>query len=341
MCPSDEFEFFFEKEWSDGLPVIPPTEEKVSRMLSSIKDSPEELVGEFPPAFSSVSIYSIAVHAVMAGCKPEYMNLLIASVRAILKEKFNLNGLQATLSPAAPFLLVNGVYSKEIGLNGGLGCFGPGFRANATIGRAIRLMMMNLGSGIPGISTMSTFSSSSRYTFCIAENETESPWEPLSVTLGFSEDENIVTAIAAEAPITVWDDMSNEPLPLLRSIADSMSHLGSMNICGDTDQIIVFSPQQAKICSDAGLSKEKVKEILLDKAGRSMSEIRNTGRYTVSRIKSWSIDADPEDDDFFVPSVKNPDRLFIIVAGGIPGPMSAVMNGWNGTSRAVSEKIDS
>jgi len=339
MCPLDEFEFFFEKEWSDGLPIIPPTEEKINIMLSSIKDSPDEIIGEFPPAFSNVSIYSIAVHGVMAGCKPEYMSLLLASVRAILKERFNLNGLQATLSPAAPFFLVNGPYGKEIKLNGGLGCFGPGFRANATIGRAIRLMMTNLGSGIPGISTMSTFSSSSRYTFCISENEKESPWEPLSVTLGFSEEENIVTAIAAEGPITVWDDMSNEPIPLLRSIADTMSHLGSMNICGDTDQIIVFSPQQAKICSDAGLSKEKVKEILLEKAGRPMSEIRNTGRYTASRIKSWSIDADPEDDDFFVPSVKNPDRLFIIVAGGIPGPMSAVMNGWNGTSRAVSEKI--
>ena len=149
MAPSDEFEFFFEKEWSDGLPIIPPTEEKVSLLLSSIENSPDEIIGEFPPAYTSVSFYSVAVHAAMAGCKPEYMSLLLTSVRAILMEKFNLNGLQATLSPAAPFLLVNGPYASEIGLNGGLGCFGPGFRANATIGRAIRLMMMNLGSGIP------------------------------------------------------------------------------------------------------------------------------------------------------------------------------------------------
>ena len=339
MYPSDEFEFFFEKEWSDGLPVIPPTEEKISHMLSLVEYTPDEIIGEFPPAFSPVSVYLIAVHAVMAGCEPEYMGLLLASVRAILKDKFNLNGLQATLSPAAPFLLANGPYAKEIGLNGGLGCFGPGFRANATIGRAIRLMMMNLGSGIPGISAMSTFSSSSRFTFCIAENEDESPWEPLSVTLGFSEKENVVTAIAAEGPITVWDDMSKEPEPLLRSVADSMSHLGAMNICGDTDQIVVFSPQQANICSNAGLSKNNIKEILLEKAGRSLSSIRNTGRYNVSRLKSWSIEVNLEDDNFFVPSVKNPERLFIIVAGGIPGPMSAVMNGWNGTSRAVSEKI--
>ncbi|MED5579890.1 MAG: hypothetical protein VX794_07625 [Nitrospinota bacterium] len=339
MAPSDEFEFFFEKEWSDGLPIIPPTEEKISLLLSSIENSPDEIIGEFPPAYTSVSIYSVAVHGVMAGCKPEYMNLLLISVRAILMEKFNLNGLQATLSPAAPFLLVNGSCASEIGLNGGLGCFGPGFRANATIGRAIRLMMMNLGSGIPGISTMSTFSSSSRYTFCIAENEAESPWEPLSVTLGFSEKENVVTAIAAESPTTVWDDMSKEPEPLLKSVADTMSHLGAMNICGDTDQIVIFSPQQAKICSDAGLSKANVKEILLETAGRPLASIKNTGRYNVSRIKSWSINVDLEDDNFFVPSVKDPERLFIIVAGGIPGPMSAVMNGWNGTSRAVSKKF--
>ena len=173
--PEDEFEFFFEKSWSDGLPVIPPTEARIERLLGGTSRGANEPVGEIPPAFEAASVRDIAVHAVMAGCKPEYLPVVLAGVEAMLQEPFNINGIQATMHAVAPLMIVNGPYAKKIGINGGLGCFGPGFRANATIGRAIRLVLLNLGGGIPQITSMSTFSQPSRFTFCIRENEDESP----------------------------------------------------------------------------------------------------------------------------------------------------------------------
>ena len=147
----DEFEFFFEKPWSDGLPVVTPTEERIGCMLAGTKRRPGEVVGHVPPAMGEATVRAVAVHAVMSGCKPEYLPVVIGGIEAILEEKFNMNGIQGTIHSVAPLMIVNGPYAREIGLHGGLGCFGPGFRANATIGRAIRLILLNLGSGIPGM----------------------------------------------------------------------------------------------------------------------------------------------------------------------------------------------
>src|SRR5688572_25987562 len=147
----DPVEYFFAKQWSDGLPVVPPTEERLSAMLAGTRRDPDELIGLVPPLMSPATVRAIAIHAVMAGCKPEYMPVLIGAMECVLEERFNLLLLQATTSAGAPFLLVSGPYAREIRLHGGMGCFGPGFRANATIGRALRLIMMNLGGAIPGI----------------------------------------------------------------------------------------------------------------------------------------------------------------------------------------------
>lgn len=333
----DEYEFFFEKPWSDGLPVVIPTEERIERMLTGTRRDPDEVLGTVPPALETATVYGVATHAVMAGCKPEYLPIVLAGMEAVLEESFNVGGIQATLHSAAPLMVVNGPYAKEIGLHGGLGCFGPGFRANATIGRAIRLMLLNLGSGIPGITSLSTFGQPSRYTFCIAENEAESPWEPLSVSLGFGPEENVLTVAAVENPQIAFDDTSSDADRLLVAIADTMSHLGSFNNWFNCDLVVALSPQQAAICHKSGLTKADVHERLCQMAGRRMGDLRRGGNYRDARMENLPIQIDLNDDNFFVPTIKDPNSLKVIVAGGVPGPVSVVMHGWNGTSKSISK----
>ncbi|MFP6868945.1 MAG: hypothetical protein VCE91_06275 [Nitrospinota bacterium] len=330
----DGVEFFFEKKWSDGLPVVVPTEERIERMISGASRDPVELIGAVPPAFGEATVRAIAAHAVMAGCRPEYLPVLIAGLESMLDERFGLNGLQGSMNSSAPLLIVNGPYAKKIGLHGGRGCFGPGFRANATIGRAIRLMLLNLGGGIPGVVSMSTFGQPSKYTFCIAENEAGSPWDPFSVSRGLEAGEDAVTAVACENPQLVVDNYARNPEQLFVSIADTMSHLGCWNQWVRSDLVLALSPQQAAICAD--LSREDVRRRLCDLAGRRLGDLKRAGQYRPEWMQDLPFEVDLEDDDFFVPVIKDPADLHIIVAGGSPGPHCAVMHGWNGGSRAVS-----
>ncbi|MDA0998906.1 MAG: hypothetical protein O2807_00125 [bacterium] len=336
----DEFEFFFEKEWSDGLPVVIPTEARVAEMLSGTRRDPDEVIGAIPPGNEVAAVYTVAVHAVMAGCKPAYLPVVIGGLEAILAEPFSINGIQATMSSAAPLLIVNGPYAKEIGLHGGSGCFGPGFRANATIGRAIRLMLLNLGAGIPGVVSMSTFGHPGRYTYCIAENEAQSPWEPLSATKGFGAEENVLTAVAAIAPFQFFDDVSNGPERLLAGIADSMSSLGSMNSLQESDMVVAMAPDHANICAKAGMTKAEVHQRLCEMAGRAAGELKKAGGYSPDRVRSLPCAADFDDDEKFIPVIKKPEHLLLIVAGGIPGPQTNILHGWNGASRSVTRKFE-
>ena len=153
----DEFEFFLEKPWSDGLPVVTPTEDRIAKMLSATHRSPDEIIGPIPPAMEIATVNSVATHAVMAGCKPEYLPVVLGATELMLRPEFNVNGVQGTMHGVAPMMIVNGPYALDIGIHGGSGCLGPGFRANASIGRAIRLILMNIGSGLPGISSMTVF----------------------------------------------------------------------------------------------------------------------------------------------------------------------------------------
>jgi len=326
--------FFFDKPWSDGLPVIPPTEKRVVRMLMGTSRSEEESVGAIPPVFEATKVRDVAVHAVMAGCRPEYLPVVLAGIEAMLDKCFGLNGLQGSGNSSAPLLIVNGFYAQEIGLHGGRGCFGPGFRANATIGRAIRLMLMNLCGGIPGVVSMVTFGQPSKYIFCVAENEVESPWEPFSVSRGYGVGDNVVIVVACENPQLVVDNYARNPEQLFVSIADTMSHLGCWNQWVCSDLVLAFSPQQAAICVD--LIRNEVRHRLCELAGRRLGELKRAGQYRMEWMEDLPFEVDLKDDNFFVPVVKDFDDLRINVAGESPGPHSAVMHGWNGGSRAVS-----
>ena len=333
----DPIEYFFAKQWSDGLPVVPPTEERLSAMLAGTRRDPDELIGLVPPLMSPATVRAAALHGVMAGCKPEYMPVLIGAMECLLEERLNLLLLQATTSAGAPFILVNGPYAREIGLHGGMGCFGPGFRANATIGRALRLMMMNLGGGIPGITALSGFGGPWRYTYCVAENEDESPWPSYAEARGFGPDENVVTALPLEGPVMVWDDASETPERLVVAIADMMSALGGGNIYRQADMAVVLSPQHTEVFAKAGMSREDTHRLLIERAGRRLGEIKRGGIWRgEAGAARWPFKVALDDDNAFVPAIGDPGDLHLIVAGGSGSPATLVMHGITVASRAVS-----
>ncbi|MBT3351208.1 MAG: hypothetical protein HOC91_12355 [Nitrospinaceae bacterium] len=333
---TDPFEYFFDRPWSDGLPVVTPTAERIEWMLSGTSREPDESLGGVPPAHNEATVEGVAQHAVMAGCRPDYLPALLGAVEAMLIEEFNINGLQGTMGPGGPMIIFNGPYAMKIGLHGGSGCFGPGFRANATIGRAIRLILMNLGGGLPGISDMSCFGSPVKYTFCIRENEEMSPWHPLAVDRGFSGGDDVVTLYPAEQPRQAFDDSSAEPDGLLTTIASAMSSMGMSNSYMRQNMVVAISPDHSAVFKRAGLSRDEVKQILFEKARLPLKLMKLGGRYHGGGKVDWPDWVDLNDDESMVPMIHVPEDIILLVAGGRPGPHSTVVPAWNKSSQTVS-----
>jgi len=330
----DEFEFFLRKPWSDGFPVVTPTEERVRWLLRGTRRDPEELVGQIPPALVPATVRTVAIHALMAGCAPEYLPVVLGGITLMLREAFNLNGVQGTMHGVAPLMIVNGPYAAKIGLHGGNGCFGPGFRANASIGRAIRLMLTNLGGGIAGVASATIFATPLRYTACITENVERSPWETLAVARGYATDDNVVACVMVESPRLCFDDVSQTPERLLAGLASSMADICSWNMHARSDMVVAMGPQHAAICANAGMTRADVHRTLIEKAGRKVRELKIGGNWRRERALAFPIRVDPDDDDCFIPAIKQPEDLHLIVAGGW-GPCTAICHGWSGGSRAV------
>ena len=337
----DEFEFFLEKAWSDGLPVVTPTEARVARMLTGTPRDPEELIGNIPPMMEPATVRTVAIHALMAGCKPEYLPVVLGGLKLMLREAFNMNGVQGTMNGAAPLMIVSGPYAQKIGIQGGNGCFGPGFRANASIGRAMRLMMMNLGGGIAGVASATIFATPLRYAACIAENIERSPWESLAVSKGYAPTDNVITCAMVESPRQTFDDVSQEHEweRLLTGIADSMCAMGSWNMHARSDMVVAMGPQHAAICAKAGMSRADVHAWLVEHAGRRVRDLKGGGNWRRERALAFPITVDPDDDDCFIPAIKTPEDLQLIVAVGW-GPCTAICHGWSGGSKAVHGKYD-
>ena len=315
----DELEFFLEKAWSDGLPVVTPTEARVQRMLTGTCRAPDDLLGLIPPALAPASVRTVAIHAVMAGCQPAYLPVVLGGLALMLRDDFNLNGVQGTMHGVAPLMIVNGPYAQQIGLHGGAGCFGPGFRANATIGRAIRLMLLNLGGGIPGLASATVFGTPLRYTACLAENRVDSPWESLAAARGYAPDANVLTCVMVESPQLCFDDVSQEPTRLLAGLASAMSDLCSWNMHARSDMVVAMGPQHAALCAQAG---------------RTVRELQVGGNWRRERALAFPIPVDPDDEACVIPTMKDPQDLHLLVAGGW-GPCTALCHGWSGGSRAV------
>lgn len=294
----DLIEVCYENGWTDGLPVVPPTPDRVERMLSGTDRDPDELIAAVPPKWGSATVEKVAINAVMAGCKPAYLPLILTAVKAMTSEQFNLHGVQVTTSHVGPMLIVNGPIRKQLEINDGFNLFGQGYRANATIGRALRLICTNIGGALPGELDRAAFGHAGKYTCCIAEKEEASPWDAMHVDRGCEADDSTVTVFAAAGPQTVNDHGSNTAEGILSTISENIAAPG--NSSGET--LLVIGVEHAKTISEDGFSKADIRRYIAD----------TTQRYS------------QED-------------LLLMVAGGPAGRWSIVVPGWGSpSSRAVT-----
>lgn len=272
----DAIEDFYETQgWTDGLPIVPPTVARVRAMYEHVDYEPSDVIASLAPRRAEATLERIAVNAVMAGCRPTYMPVLVAAIQAIAEEPFNLNGMQSTTHPCAVLVMVNGPLVRELNINSGHNVFGQGWRANATIGRAIRLMMMNIGGGIPGESDKSTQGTPAKFSFCMAEREEANPWEPYHVEHGYDLQDSTVTVMASEAPHSVQDHKSATGEGLLTTIAGSMRKLGGNDFFMGTggQPLVVIGPEHAATIAGDGFSKDDVKRYLWEHTRIPVKEI--------------------------------------------------------------------
>ena len=318
MTDADAFEALSARGVTDGLPVIPPTAERVAAAVAASGRPADELVGLVAPQLGRATVQRIAINAVMAGCRPEYLPVVIAGVRAICDPVFALEGVSGTTDAVAPLLIVNGPVRRALDVNGGVGVFGPGWRANATIGRAVRLVWANVGGARPGAISMSTFGQPGRYTYCIGEHEEASPWEPLHVEHGFAPGDSTVAALAAEAPQVVVDARSRTARDVLATIARSGEAIASHAVGDLGDTLLVIGPEHVRTIAADGWSKADVRELV------------------------WA-QTRAEVDGARVPKFRAPMNIHLVVAGGTAGRFSAWVPGWpfrGAPSGLVVQRID-
>jgi hypothetical protein len=329
--PEEVYRFFYEHGWTDGFPIIPPTEERVTRMLGGTKRDSADVLGTLPPSGNDATVGHIAINAVMAGCLPEYMPVLIAAVRALAEPELGLHNLQATTHPVAPLVIVNGPIRQRLNMNLGSNLFGPANRANATMGRAIRLILLNIGGAIPGILDLSTHGQPSKYSFCIAENEEENPWEPLHVEMGFDRSQSVVTVNGVENPHNINDHTAEDAEDLLTTIAASMATQGNNNILYQGGEpLLIPCPEHARILAESGLSKAQVKQHLYEKARIPKKAFSQKHQET-----QFSAYADQD----LIPVIQRPEDLMILVAGG-PGKHTLFCPNYVIRSHAVTKAIE-
>ena len=325
----DDLESWFDKGVTDGLPVVPPSRARVERMLAASARAREDLVGEVPPNYGRATVEKVATNAVMAGCRPEYFPVVLSAVEAACDPSFNLHGVSTSTHFSGPLVVVHGPIRTRIGLNCSFGVFGPGYRANATIGRALRLVMINIGGARPGETSMSTFGHPGRYTYCIGEHEEASPWEPLHVERGFAREESTVTVFSGEGPFIVNDHLSRTAPQLLASLGWSAAGLWnhkSFPLYGHT--LWVIGPEHAKTIGDEGWSKARVKQYLYETIRRPARELAPGPDGAESgRLKDLLASARPED---LIPKFPSAAEIMVVVAGGTAGRFSAVIPGWMG-----------
>ena len=315
----DTIETYFENGWTDGLPIVPPTETAVAEFVAASGRDGGETLGLMPPRLGVVTVESVAINAVMAGCRPEYMPVVLAAVAASLDERFDMRGLQATSDPAAPLIIVSGPVVEQLGINHGIGLFGHGSRANATIGRALRLLMINLGDGRPDTGDKSTLGSPSKYSYCIGA-DIATPWTPIHTDFGYPADESCVTVFAADAPRGNSPAGSGSMEFALWILADSLCNLNHNMIHGG-HLLAVVSPLIAQGLHDEGWTKRDVQLYLYERARIPVERVRRYKELRYGRNVEagdpyfWPKWLDTEGPETMLPVVRDPDNIMIVVAG--------------------------
>ena len=317
---TDPVEVCYGRGWSDGLPVTPPTDERVLAMLQGTRRRPDEIVGKIPPYLGTCTVEKVAINAVLAGCKPEYMPVLLAALEAALEPVFTLHGVLATTYFSSPIIIVNGPVARAIGMNCGLNVLGQGNRANATIGRALNLIVQNVGGGRPGEADRSTLGAPSKYTLCFAEDESDPEWEPLSVARGFPRGVSTVTLFQGHGPEAIVDQKTRTAEGLTLSIASSLVKMGHPKLVQSARAVLVLSPEHYAIYREAGWNRRKIEHALYEATIRP-------GKELVAGADGVGEGVPASRAGEMIPKFHD-DGLMVVRAGGPAGLFSAVLPGW-------------
>ncbi len=335
---TDLIEWYYERGFTDGLPVVPPTPEKVAACVAALGGDAQYEECRVAPRWGVLTREVMAINMVMAGCRPEYAPVVRAAMLAITDRAFNLNGVQATTHVASPLIIVNGPLAAEIGMNGGCNAFGSGNRANATIGRAVRLMMLNVGGGWPAELDKSTLGHPGKYSYCVAENEAQSPFAPYHVEKGYAATDSTVFAIAAEAPHSVTDHQCNDPEGILDTMCSAMSTIGSNNAVLGGHCVVVLGLEHANTIAQHGWTRSDIRNYLWMHSGNAFRLISRDHRYGKvynRNLPKW-VKRDP---DSRIPIVPSADNIHLFVMGGEAGRFSVFIPGWGHMNTPVLRSI--
>jgi hypothetical protein len=319
--------------WSDGLPVVAPTRERVAEMLAAVDAAPELALGRIPPSQRVATLEALAANAVLAGMRPEWFPVLVASVAATLDPAFNLEGVQTTTHNCSTLIVVNGP-ARNLGFSSGAGAMGPGSPADATTGRALRLCLRNIGGAVSPEPDRATFGTPAKFTYCLAEAEEANPWRPLHVDRGFAATASVVTVFQGEAPHNVNDHTSRTPEGMLGNLAADVGSLAANQVYYMGEVLVILGPEHAAMIAAAGWTKEDVRDYLFDRARNRLRDLKRSGGHEMAWWPPWFFALD---DDDRVPAVAHPEDIIVMVAGG-PGRHSACVHGW-GPARCVSREV--
>lgn len=317
----DDLEAAFDRGWTDGLPVVPPTPARVLRMLDGTRRAPDEVVAVVPPDLVPVTVEKVAINAVMAGCKPDYLPVVLAAVQAACTDRFNMHGLLCTTYFSGPVIVVNGPIAAQLRMNSGVNCLGQGNRANATIGRALQLVVRNVGGGLPGDIDRATFGGPGKYTFCFAEDEAGSPWEPLSVEQGFARGTSTISLFPGHGPSAIVDQISRTPESLARSFAAKLRATAHPKLVMVMGAMLIVSPEHARVFAAAGWTKARLRAAL-DELLVIPGEELVRGAAGIEEGMPAALAAGRRLPKF------RPGDFAIVHAGGSAGMFSAIIEGW-------------
>ncbi|MGE0799836.1 MAG: hypothetical protein AB7G13_30960 [Lautropia sp.] len=315
----------------DGLPVVPATPERVARMLDALDAAPDETIGWMPPTWGQVTARFIAINAVLAGCAPEHMPVLVAATRAMLDPAFNLYGIQATTNPVTPLLVVHGPITRRLQMNAKAGAFGPGNYANAVLGRAIRLILTNLGGAIPGETDRATQGQAAKYTFCVAENAEDTPWRPFHARRGLQPDDDAVTVFGIQAQHNIIDVTAANGFELMQVLAGGMAVVATNNVTHGGEALLVISPEHARQIHESGFDPVSAGQFLYEHARIDMHRFPpRLVEHLRTRRPIWV-------DMAHLPIVDRHEDMQILVIGG-PGIQAQFLPSF-GATRAITERI--
>ena len=332
--PRELIEAYYDAGWTDGLPVVPPTDASVEAMLAAGGLRGDEIIGEIAGRNQVVVADKVAINAVMAGCRPEYVPVVVAAVKGLCHPDFAYHGPASSTGGSAMVLIVNGPIVRALGINSGNNAFGQGHRPNATIGRAVRLVMMNALNTRPGLLDRATLGNPGKYSFCFAEHEDDHPWEPLHVSRGLAAHDSAVTVYASNSLYQVYNQLAATPEPLLRCFADALCNLGVPNMKGFNQSLIVLAGEHADVLRTSGWSRRKVQDFLIEHARRTVADFKRAARLPGP--------VQAADETTWRRLFERADDILLVCAGGRAGSWSACLPGWgNKWTRAVTVRIES